>query len=331
MVDVFPLPLPATVEVVEVVLRDGLQTVPEVMPLRDKLRVVELMLEAGVRRIEVTSFAHPRVLPQFADAERLLAALPRDPSVTYRGLVPNLRGAQRAVDAGVDELVFLVSTSDEANRGNQGRGTDELLNELAAAVDLSRSGAKVTAGVAAAFFSVPGGRVLPSTIDGLVDGVVAAGAQSLYLADSLGMADPLQVYEATRRVKRRHPSVDVGLHLHVRNGFVMANVFAGLLAGASWFESAAGGLGGDAWFPGHPDVLGNLPTEDLLAFMSRLRVESGVSPSAYAAVTVAVADATGRASLDHVSRGGAEHELAALTWESMLAGFPGLTTARPRS
>lgn len=326
---VFPEGLPVSMRVVEVGLRDGLQTTRDFVPTTTKLRLVDLVLEAGVRDLEVTSFAHPAVLPQFADAETMVRSLPAVPGAVFRCLVPNLRGAQRALDCGATTLTFLLPASDEGGRGNQGRSQERLLEELHSTVVLAdEAGADVVVAIAAAFFAVGIGTVSPDLVIALVDSVVGLGARAVYLADSLGMANPAQVHGLVAAVKARHPGTPVGLHLHTRNGFAIANVLGGLLAGADWFESAFAGLGGDLWLPGHPDVLGNLATEDLLAFAGALGIDTGVDSRRYAAVTALASRAGGRAALDHVTRGGTVGELAALDWDSMVRDFEGMTTTR---
>ena len=324
-----PLAFRDSVRVVEVGLRDGLQSVTEPVSTMVKLELVKLMIASGVTELEIASFAHPKVLPQLADAEELLALVPRPDGVRYRGLVPNLRGAERAADCGLHELVCLVSCDEQVSVINQGRGTDEVLAEIPKIAAIAEdNGARLIAGVAMAFFSPCVGKTDPDHRAALVDRVVESGAQGIYLADTVGMANPRQVFDAVAETRSRYPDLPIGLHLHTRNGFSMANVLAGLMAGVDWFESAFGGLGGDLWFPGDPSVLGNLATEDLVAFADSLGVSTGVDGEKFTPVTNLVELATGRPPLDHISRGGSAASMAALRWEDILKDFSGKTTTR---
>lgn len=321
--------LPEAVRLVEVGLRDGLQGVEDVVSTEAKVHLAELLVAAGVREIEVASFAHPRVLPQLADAEAVLATVPRPAGVRYRALVPNLRGAQRAASCGLEQIVALTCCDEYVSRINQGRGTEDVLAELPEIAQVAHaSGAEFVVGVAMAFFAPGAGPTTAARRDYVVDRAVDAGASGVYLADTVGMSDPVQIADAVRETKARYPDLELGLHLHARNGFALANALAGLAAGVDWLEAAFCGLGGDLWFPGDPDVLGNLATEDLIAFTDAVGVRTGVDADEYEAVTRAAVAATGRPSLDHVTRGGSRASLAEIHWADVLTDYGKPTTAR---
>jgi hydroxymethylglutaryl-CoA lyase len=309
------LPLPAQVRLVEVGLRDGLQAVSRVLPTEGKLELVHLLLEAGLREIEAVSFAHPRVLPQLADAAAVMAGVPRRAGVTYRGLVPNLRGAQRATDCGLDELVVVVSADDTVSVKNQRRTTAEVLAELP---DIARvaeaSGCRLIVAVACAFFAPARGPVPAAERDLVVDTAVDVGAPAVYLAATSGQETPVEVAEGVVATRRRHPQLQVGVHLHNRNGFAPANALAAMQAGASWLEASFGGLGGDMWFPGDPTVLGNAPMEDLVHLCEGLGVQTGVDLAAYLKVVRRAEELTGIPSTSFVTRGGTRDDLARATW-----------------
>jgi hydroxymethylglutaryl-CoA lyase len=322
--------LPKRTQVVEVGLRDGLQSVDHSLPTEAKVELVHLLIDAGVTVIEVASFAHPRVLPQLADAEEVLARVPRLPGIRYRALVPNLKGARRAVACGVDEVVALACCDDKVSRINQGRDCDGVLDEFPAIAETCRTGgAAFVAGVAMAFFAPVTGIVDQARRDYIVRRAVEAGASSIYLADSIGLADPILVEEAVASHREQHPTVPVGLHLHTRNGCGLANALTGLSAGADWLESAFGGLGGDLWFPGTPEVLGNLATEDLVAFAAALHVSTGIDAEKYKQVSEAASRHTGRASMAHAIRGGSRNDLLSVDWPELLAAYGRPTTSRP--
>ena len=310
-----PLGLPPRVRLVEVGLRDGLQAVPEPVPTPAKVEIVEMLLAAGLVEIEAVSFAHPSVLPQLADAEAVMAALPRPSGVVYRGLVPNVRGAQRAARCGLQEIVAVVSADDEMSRRNQRRGTAEVLTDLPGIAAAASSGdARLVVAVACAFFAPARGPVPRAELDRVVDAAVEAGASGVYLAATTGMEHPREIVEGIQHVRDRHPELQIGVHLHNRNGLAPANALAALQAGVDWLEAAFCGLGGDLWFPGDPAVLGNAPMEDLLVLCQDLGVETGVDLEAYRTVVRRVVELTGRPSVSHVERGGSRAELAAACW-----------------
>ncbi|MGV0838394.1 hydroxymethylglutaryl-CoA lyase [Mycolicibacterium thermoresistibile] len=313
--------LPDSIELVEVGLRDGLQAVPQPLQTADKVAIVEGLINAGVRTIEAVSFAHPKVLPQLADAEAVMAAVPRPAGVTYRGLVPNLRGAHRAVACGLNEWVLVVSADEEVSVRNQRRTVDEMLSELAAVAALAaESGVRLIVAVACAFFAPARGPVPRSDYLRVVDAAVDAGVDALYLACTTGQEHPGEVAERVREVRARHSALEVGVHLHNRNGFAAANAIAAMQAGATWLEGSFCGLGGDLWFPGDPSVLGNAPMEDLIHLCDALGVQTQISLPDYLVVARWAEQLTGVPTTAFVARGGSRAELAAAAWPAQLPG-----------
>lgn len=307
--------LPRSIRLVEVGLRDGLQAVSKPLRTEDKVELVRMLIGAGVREIEAVSFAHPKVLPQLADAEEVMAQVPRIPGVVYRGLVPNLRGAQRAITCGLDEIVVVISVDEEVSLRNQRRSVAQLLTELTSIGALTqKSGTRLLVAVACAFFAPARGPVPVENTLRIVDAAVDAGAGGVYLAATSGQEQPREIADGIARVHQRYPDLDLGVHLHNRNGFALANAMAAMVAGATWLEASFAGLGGDMWFPGDPTVLGNAPMEDLVHFCDGLGVETGINLAAYLNVVERVVELTGRASTSFVTRGGTRNELAAARW-----------------
>ena len=307
--------LPASVRLVEVGLRDGLQSVPEPLPTAAKVELVQLLIDAGVREIEAVSFAHPKVLPQLADAAEVMAAVPRVPGVRYRGLAPNFRGAERAVDCGLDELVVVVSADEEVSRRNQRLTVDEALDGLARIGELARtSGLRLVTAVACSFFAPGRGPVTREERLRVVDAAVSAGSAGAYLAGTSGQEEPGEIYDGIREVRELYPGLEVGVHLHNRNGFAPANALAALQAGTDWIEGSFAGLGGDLWFPGDPSVLGNAPFEDLVHLCDGLGIHTGVDLDSYLLAADRIVELTGRASASFVSRGGTRAQLAQARW-----------------
>lgn len=307
--------LPASVRLVEVGLRDGLQAVTEPLPTAAKVEIVGGLIAAGVTEIEAVSFAHPGVLPQLADAEAVMAAVPRVEGVRYRGLVPNLRGAERAVSCGLDEWAIVIAADEEMSIRNQRRTVGQMLDELRAVARLAEAnGVRLVVAVATAFFAPARGPVPRAEMFRVVDAAVEAGAQALYLACTTGEEHPVEVADGIRVVADRHPGLELGVHLHNRNGFAAANAMAAMEAGAQWLEGSFCGLGGDLWFPGDATVLGNAPMEDLVHLCDSVGVETGVSLPDYLHVVRRVEELTGIPSTSFVTRGGSRTDLAEAAW-----------------
>lgn len=307
--------LPASIRLVEVGLRDGLQSVNETIRTEDKVQLIHMLIDAGVREIEAVSFAHPKVLPQLADAAEVMASVPRVPGVTYRGLAPNLRGAQRAADCGLDELVVVVSADNEVSLRNQGLRTDEMLMDLAKIGELTKStGTRLVVAVACAFFAPARGQVGKEERLRVVEAAADAGAAGVYLAATSGEEQPAEMFDGVAEVRQKYPELDVGVHLHNRNGFAPANALVSMMAGATWLEGSFGGLGGDMWFPGDPTVLGNAALEDLIHLCHGLGIETGIDLVKYMRVCALMTELTGRPSVSFVSRGGTRDDLASARW-----------------
>lgn len=302
--------LPTSIRLVEVGLRDGMQVVTKPVSTDQKVEIVKALVDCGVAEIEAVSFAHPRLLPQFGDAFEVMQRVPRKPGVRYRGLVPNVRGAERASLCGLDITVALASADEAITRKNQNSTVGEVLAGLPQIGEIVRSsGGEYVVGVANAFFAWGSGVITKEQRLRCVDAAVEAGAQGVYLACTTGMEDPRQVFEGVREVRERHPGVEVGVHLHARNGMALASAITAMQAGAHWLEGAFGGLGGDLWAPGPPEVLGNAPYEDLLHLTELIGIETGVDLEGYLRVVRQVQTITGWKPLSLVTSGGTRADL----------------------
>lgn len=308
--------LPQSARVFDVGLRDGLQAIPEPLSLDTKLGIVDQLIDAGVREIEVCSFAHPRILPQLADAVELLRQVPRDRQVRYRGLVPNLKGAQRASECELDELAVVVPAEDGMAIKNQGKPTEELLKDVDQIGQLTQaSGQDFIVAVACAFFSPAHGPVSREMRDRVVSAAQDAGASGIYLATTTGQEHPRELYEGILQTREAFPDLSVGAHLHNRNGFAAANALAALSAGAEWLETSFAALGGDLWFPGDPTVLGNMATEDLIHLLDGMNIESGIDIEGIRQISETVYALTEFPRSSFVSRGGTREDLARASWD----------------
>lgn len=263
----------------EVGPRDGLQSLSHIVPTAQKIAFVEKLLLAGLRAIEVTSFVSPRAVPQMADAEEVVAKIKRLPGGLAQGarlcaLAGNLRGVERALAAGVDEVVMVVSATPEHNRANTGMEVAQSLSQLRAAVALAKGTPLVVRGAVAVAFGCPyRGEVALAEVARVVEAMLAAGVQEVTLADTAGLAGPRQVYSLVDELARLFPQATFALHLHGAQQLVRDNLLAGLQAGVRVVESAAGGLGGCPFIPHAP---GNAATEDVVELLERLGMETGL-------------------------------------------------------
>jgi hydroxymethylglutaryl-CoA lyase len=267
-----------TVILTDVVLRDGVQDEPYVMSTEDKLAVAEALVAAGLPELEIASFVHPKRVPQMADAENLLAQFPRRPGVRVRAIALNLRGAQRAAATELDELALVVSASAGHSQANSGRGIDQALDEVAAAVSEVQD-VPVMGAVATAFVSQDEGRIPVDRLVSMVRRYHAAGIRRIGLADTLGTAKPEEVVESVGAVLDAMPDLEVALHLHDPHGAVLPTVDAAYDLGIRRFDSALAGFGG---CPAIPDPHGNMATESVVRHLHRRGIDTGVDEDALA-------------------------------------------------
>src|SRR5262245_13261354 len=259
----------------EVGPRDGLQNEAP-LPVADRVRLIDALSAAGFRRIEVASFVHPAAIPPMAGAEEVLAAIERRPGVAYTALVPNLRGAERALAAGADELEAFVSASTTHNLKNIKRTPDETIDGIVGIVELAHAaGRTVDAGVATAFGCPYEGDIDPATVAGYARRLLDLGVDTVFFGDTTGMGSPRRVallLDALEAVGI-DPSA-IGLHFHNTRGTGLANAYAALQRGVSRFDASVGGLGGCPYAPG---ASGNIATEDLVHMVEDLGIDTGIA------------------------------------------------------
>jgi hydroxymethylglutaryl-CoA lyase len=263
------------VELFEVGPRDGLQMEPGIVPTADKAALIERLIAAGLRRIEVASFVDPRKVPQMADAEQLLGSLRRPEGVYFAGLVLNRKGLDRALAAGCNEIGMVVVASDTFNRRNQGVGTAESVETWSAIARAARdAGVRVQVTVAAAFGCPFEGEVPMQRVLDIVQRVAEPGPHEICLADTIGVGVPAQVTELLARVRALLPQMSLRCHFHNTRNTGIANACAALDAGVATLDASIGGIGG---CPFAPAATGNIATEDLLYVLERSGIETGVS------------------------------------------------------
>ncbi|KRF30726.1 3-hydroxy-3-methylglutaryl-CoA lyase [Nocardioides sp. Soil805] len=275
---------PAAVSILEVAPRDGLQNEQTILSTDDKVELVARAVRAGARRIEVTSFVNPARVPQMADADEVMAALPRPEGVSYAGLVMNDRGLDRALAAGVDEVDVVVVATDTFCLRNQGVPTAEACLRAAALVGRAReAGVLTTVTIGAAFGCPFEGEVAEERLREVLLRVVDAGPDELALADTIGVAVPSEV---TTRLGHAAavagPDVPLRLHLHDTRHTGVANAVAAHAAGVRTLDASIGGTGG---CPFAPNATGNVATEDLVYLFDRMGVSTGVDLATTTATT----------------------------------------------
>lgn len=274
------------VRIAEVFTRDGLQTLLYEPGLRqpttdEKIDFIFRAARAGIPEIEITGFVHPRVIPQLADAEAVASTVVgKLRSTSLRALVPNYRGAERALAVGVPKISCLVAASPTYQRLNSNMSIEENLQDISKSVDLARrSGVEVALGMAISFVCPYEGIVPLANVMSIVERAVDLGIRDIHLADSIGLAWPALVRERCAAVLDRWPGVHLGLHLHTLAGTALANAWAGYQAGVRNFDGAAAGIGGGIAMPIHTTEMGNVATEDLVYLFESSGVSTGVDLS----------------------------------------------------
>jgi hydroxymethylglutaryl-CoA lyase len=263
------------VQIHEVAPRDGLQNEPEVVSTQDKLALIIRLSESGLKDIEVTSFVRPSWIPQLADASELISKLPKLDGVRYWALVPNRRGLERAIAAGVEHVATFMSASQIHNQKNLNRTQRETLSGLRAVHEIAKDEGLVVRSYISTVFGCPyEGEVSPEATLDLSHQLLASGADIIALGDTTGMANPRQVAEMIHRLVDSGIPVDrLSLHLHDTRGTALANALAGYQAGVRCFDGSAAGVGGCPYAPG---ASGNAATDDLVHMFEAMGISTGV-------------------------------------------------------
>ena len=270
--------LPSQVEIVEVGPRDGLQSLPQHFSTEKKIAMIEALASTGISRIEATSFMRPETVPQLADAEAVFAGLRSQNGCTYRALVANRRGMERALATGVREVVLLATASERYVKMNQNTSVEGNLAALQLAVEAAgESSMRLGGAIAMSIFCAYEGPVQTDRTLEIVRRYAEMGVTELSLATSTGVEGPAEVYRLVSVVLDAYPATKVGVHLHNANGMALANAMAAMQAGATALESSIGGIGGGIRLPGGDQDHGNVATEDLVHLCLELGVETGVS------------------------------------------------------
>lgn len=290
------------IEIVEVGPRDGLQSEPDVVATPVKLELIERLIEAGVRRVEVASFVNPKRVPQMADAEAVLAGLPRRPDVQYVGLVLNRRGFDRAQAAGCTEIGMVTAATDSFAHRNQGASTEETVRAWEEIAPLARAaGMRAQITISVAFGCPFEGEVPMERVVELATRLARSSPVELAIADTIGVAVPSQVTELVERIRSAIPGTPLRCHFHNTRNTAVANAYAAVMAGVRTLDSSVGGIGG---CPFAPNATGNVATEDLVYMLSRAGFDTGIDLNKLIGVGHWLQEQRGRPLPSMVSRAG---------------------------
>ena len=289
------------VSITEVGTRDGFQEEPKLIPAGIKAEIIDALIAAGVRHIEATSFVSPRAVPQLADAHDMLAQVRRRADAHIAALVPNARGAERALGAGVDEMVCFVSASETHNQANLNASIAGSLANVAEIAGIARTRTPLRGAVACSFGCPFEGEVSVEAVLRIVGAYAKLGVAHLTLGDTTGMATPPTVARLVEAIAKRFPEMPIALHFHNTRGVGLANVIVGLDLGIREYESSIAGLGGCPFAPG---ATGNICTEDLVYLLEESGFDTGIDLDALIAVAQRVEEVIGRTLPGQVMKAG---------------------------
>ncbi|QQK77807.1 hydroxymethylglutaryl-CoA lyase [Salicibibacter cibarius] len=260
------------IEICEVGPRDGLQNEKIRLTIEDRVEMIKKLQMSGIKKIEVASFVNAKVVPQMANAEEVIQAIPRQDGVRYAGLVLSPNGVERALACDLDDIHVVLAASTTFNLKNARRTTDESLKQLTPLIDQAKTKGRCVVSTIGNAFGCPfEGEVPFSRVLKIAEAFLEHGADQITLADTTGMADPKQVLENVNRFNQYFPETKLGLHFHNTRGLALANAYAGFQAGVRSFESSIGGLGG---CPFAPMAVGNVCTEDLIHLFKQMNEET---------------------------------------------------------
>ena len=267
--------LPNSVTIVEVGPRDGLQNEANFVPTEQKIELINCLSQTGLGRIEITSFVHPKAIPQLQDSEEIVKRIERKAGIIYSTLVPNEKGLERALAAGVEEIALFVSASETHNQKNVKMSISDSLKGFRSIAEKALThGIRMRGYVVTAFGCPYEGRISSEKVESIVDEYRSLGVHEIALGDTTGMANPVEVSRMVSRILRRlDEKTSLALHIHDTRGAALANILSALQEGVVIFDGSIGGLGGCPYAPG---ASGNVATEDLVNMLEEMGIETGI-------------------------------------------------------
>ena len=290
----------------EVVTRDGFQIEPEFVPTDAKVRLVDALSQCGYAKIEVTSFTSPKAIPMLRDAEEVMGRIRRAPGVEYTVLVPNLRGAERAMESRADELNLVMSTSETHNLANLRMPREKSFAALSEVIRVVDGRTPVNVSLSTAFGCPMEGDVPQEVVLGWARRFADLGVRGLTICDTTGMAHPAQVARMCEEAQRRFPGLQLTLHFHNTRGMGLANVLAAVQAGIVRFDGSLGGLGGCPYAPG---ASGNISSEDTVHMLQAMGYDTGIDLAKLLQVARALPEIVGHGVPGQVAKAGPSTQL----------------------
>lgn len=258
----------------DVVTRDGFQIESNFIPTEDKIRLVDELSQCGFAKIEVTSFTSPKAIPMLRDAEEVMGKIKRVPSVEYTVLVPNLRGAERALESRADEFNLVMSTSETHNLANLRMGREKSFSGLAEVIQYVDGKVPINVSLSTAFGCPMEGDVPEETVEGYVQRFADLGVRGITICDTTGMANPAQVSKMAESLQKRFTNLQLTFHFHNTRGMGLANLLAAVQSGITRFDGSLGGLGGCPYAPG---ASGNISSEDAIHMLDEMGYDTGIN------------------------------------------------------
>ncbi|HWL13150.1 MAG TPA: hydroxymethylglutaryl-CoA lyase [Ureibacillus sp.] len=277
--------LPKKAEIIEVGPRDGLQNEANFISTEKKIELINALSNTGIKRMEATSFVHPVYVPQMKDASEVLAGIQRNPSIQYMALIPNEKGFERATQNNVDALSLVVGASDSFNLKNVKMTRDESIKKFESVVAKSNEqDIFLRYNIATAFWCPFEGKVDSALVLDMVREIDQSGVDEIVICDTIGKANPAQVYDLLSRIRELSPNALITAHFHDTYGLAQANIIAALQSGVTRFDASIGGLGGCPFAPG---AAGNVATEDVVFMLHEMGIETGIDlPSLLSCVEI---------------------------------------------
>jgi len=273
-------------------LRDGLQMESRIFSLEEKLEIYRMLKSAGIKRIQVGSFVHPKIVPQMADTDELIRTIGKQKDTVVSAMILNDKGLERALRSGVSHVSMSVSVSDTHSRKNARRPATEALASMTQLIrEALSAGLEVRAGLQCVFGCMYEGQIAETAVLNAAEKMIQTGAREINLADTTGMADPLSIRHMVKVFNKEYPDVLISLHLHDTRGMGLANMFSGYEAGVRTFDVCTGGLGGCPFVKG---AAGNVPTEDAVNMFESMEVSTGVDLKAICEAVVYLESVLGR-------------------------------------
>jgi hydroxymethylglutaryl-CoA lyase len=269
------LNFPEKIKIIEVGPRDGLQNESVILSTSDKVQLINSLVECGITNIEVTAFVHPKLIPQLADAELLLDMLPWNDNLSYSALIPNLKGFERAKRTKLKDVTYVISASESHNKANVGSSIQDSLTQF---YEICRNGndfgIRVKGEISVSFGCPFEGEIPIKKLLSIVNSLYESGCKEIVLADTIGIANPKQVFDIFCLIKKDLPDLNMAAHFHDTNKMALANILAAIQAGITVFDSSIGGLGGCPFAPG---ATGNVSTESLVFMLDKMNINTGIN------------------------------------------------------